>query len=182
VSGDFALPVAALAATTLLAGAGAVHTARTSSLRDALTVQHLLPAPARRLVGATLGPLELVLAGAGLLSVVAKGPATIGVAIAALGAGFFGFVALLLRRRPGTPCGCAGGADPTAPLDLGRALVVLAGGLAIVTGAGDRFASLAGPDRATALLAGVGLAMVVDLAARANRPATTTITVLGREP
>jgi hypothetical protein len=182
---DFALPTLAVSALALLAAAGVDHASHPRRLRGVLDRHALLPAPARTAVGSLLGPIELALAAAGasVLAAAAPGPTAIGTLVAALGGLFLAYLGTLLRTRPGLPCGCSGPDDGQAgPFDLGRPALVLAGGLALATSAHERLASLGVAQRATTVLAGVALAMAVDLVARANRPVARPVTVLGREP
>jgi hypothetical protein len=151
----FLLPTLAVAAVTLLVVAGVGHLRHPAALRSALEAQRL---PARGLVARALGPVELLVALSALVT---------GVAVTAIGIGFLVVLLVLLRRETTAPCGCDGGADPVAPVDLGRAALVTAGGVALLAGLPD----LSGPEWATVLLAGVGLALAVDLAARSQAPA-----------
>ena len=165
---DFLLPTLAVGALALLAVAGVGHTRRSGELRDALDRQGLLPVRVRGLVSRLLGPVELALVALGLVV-----PAA-GFAVAALGAGFVAHLVVLLRLRPDAPCGCDGDGSAVSPFDLGRALLVLAGGLAVAARPGGLDAA----EQFVALVAGLGLALSVDLVARSQRPAL----VLGRHP
>lgn len=153
---DFLLPTLAVAAVALLLAAGVGHVRHPAALRRALDEQGLVPF--RGLVARGLGLVELAVAASALVT---------GVAVTLLGAGFVTLLLALLRRGDGAPCGCDGSAEPVAPVDLGRAAVVLGGGIALLLG----LPALDAAEQATVLLAGVGLALAVDLAARSQAPA-----------
>ena len=171
---DFALPTLAIAAAVLLVGAGVAHLGRPGDLRAALDAQRLLPPVGRAAVARLLGAGEVAVglaAGWQLLTGRTGAPGLAGLAVALVGLGFAVLLVVLLRYRPGTPCGCAGGTDPVTVADLGRAVTVLTGGLALTADASGRWLGLDGAERATTLLAGLALALTVDLAARSHRTA-----------
>jgi hypothetical protein len=162
----FALPTLAVGAVVLLAAAGVAHTTQPARLRAALDRQALLPRRVRAALARVLGPAELLLA--------ATAPLGSGPAVALLGAAFLVHLLVLLAARPDAPCGCTGDDAAVTPFDLGRALLVLAGGLALVADPSD----LGAAEQLTVVVAGVALALAVDLVARSQRPLLT----LGREP
>jgi hypothetical protein len=164
----FLVPTLAVAALALLATAGVAHARHPAALRAALDRQDLLPAGLRALLSRALGPVELATAAAAALV-----PAA-GVAVAVLGTAFVVHLAVLLRLRPDAPCGCDDGGAAVSPFDLGRAVLVLLGGLALAVRPGD----LSVGEQLTALAAGLALALAVDLVARSQRPPL----VLGRYP
>jgi hypothetical protein len=165
---DFLLPTLAVAALALLAASGLNHLRRPGALRDALDRQALLPHALRAVVSRALGPVELALALAAAVL-----PAA-GFGVALLGAAFAVHLVVLLRVRPDAPCGCDGDGAAVSPFDLGRSLLVLAGGLALVA----RPDGLAAAEQLTVVAAGLALALAVDLVARSQRPTV----VLGRYP
>jgi hypothetical protein len=168
---EFLLPTLAVAALALLAAAGVAHTRHPAALREALDRQDLLPADLRTVVGRALGPIELGVA------VVAAVVSEAGFAVAVLGAAFAVHLVVLLRLRPDAPCGCEAGraaGSAVSPFDLGRALLVLAGGVALVV----LPHGLTAAEALTALVAGVTLALAVDVVARSQR----TTDLLGSHP
>ena len=125
-------------------------------LRATLAAQGLLPARSRALVSVTLGPVELGLAVALLLGWLLPLPVVARVAalaIALLMVVFAGYLALLLRRRPGAPCGCFGSGTVSATAVARAALVAPFALLAAVLGPAD-------PDLVTAASAVLVAAML----------------------
>ncbi len=178
----FVLPALAVGAVSLLTSAGAAHVGHRERLRATLARQAMVPQPAHLVLSRLLGPLEVGLGVAGALHLATSTPALAGPAIIAMGTAFLAYLATLLRIRPGTPCGCGGDQNRAGPNDLGRPALVIAGGVALSAGADLRLAGLAGPQRATTILAGIALALAVDLFARANPPVVRPTPVLGRRP
>jgi hypothetical protein len=171
---DFLLPTLAVAATALLLRAGAAHLAHPGALREVLDRQDLVPPRLRRPLAVGLGGVELALGlVAGVALVGDTGSSSTGLVVAVLGAAFTAFLLVLRQARPAAPCGC-GGTDAelagVGPVDLGRAAVVLAGGLALAAGAAGRLAGLEASEQATTVVAGVAVVVVVDGAARVRAP------------
>lgn len=145
-----------LAGGLLLAGAALGHLRDSAMLRATLAAQGLLPARQHALVSVTLGPVELGLAVALLLGWLLPLPPLAqlaALAIALLMAAFAGYLALLLRRRPGAPCGCFGSGTVSVTAVARAALIAPFALLAAVLGP-------AGPDLVTAASAVLVAAML----------------------
>ncbi|MGH9890787.1 MAG: MauE/DoxX family redox-associated membrane protein [bacterium] len=109
---DYFATAGAFTALLTLGAAGAGHLHHPRSLAEALVAQGLLPKAAAGLAARVIGSLEAAIAGLGLLALTpglagqVSPKAILGVA-ASLYAIFSLYVALLLRRQPGAPCGCS---------------------------------------------------------------------------
>jgi Methylamine utilisation protein MauE len=99
-----------LAGAMLLLGAGAGHLRSPRWVRASLEAQRVLPAGWHGALARLLGPIELALAAVVLLGwFVAPVLLRVGLAAAAvLWVAFAGYLAVVLRRTPGAPCGCFG--------------------------------------------------------------------------
>jgi hypothetical protein len=174
----FLLPTLAVAVATLLLHAGTTHLRHPGALREALDRQDLLASRLRRPLAVSLGGVELAVGLAAAVVLVGDtGSPTAGLVVAALGVAFTTFLLVLRQARPEAPCGCGGthAADDAGvgPVDVGRALLVLGGGLALATGAPGRLAGLDPIELATTIVAGIAVAAVVDVAARVRPPTTS---------
>lgn len=121
-----------LAGALLLCGAAVGHVRELAMLRAVLAAQGLLPAAVRGPLSVLLGPVELALGLAVAITwALDLGPAAqaAALALAGLTTAFALYLATLLRRRPGAPCGCFGGAA-VSPIAVARAGLLAVGALA----------------------------------------------------
>lgn len=134
---EFGLPLASWTLALTLGGAGALHALRPAALASALAT-HGWPAASRRPVAWTVIALEGGLGGAGVWLAGREPAGADGLLPAAFGVLFvlFGvYTLMLLRRRPGVPCGCGLG-GPVSRVVVGRAFL-LAAVAAVLVGARD---------------------------------------------
>ena len=143
LTGTDVVAAVALAGSLLLVTAGATHLRAPRDLAAVLAAQRLLAPRPRRLLAAVLGPGQLIIGMAALLTWVldmaTRAPFA---AQAGLYAAFTGYLTVLLRRRPGAPCGCFGDDSPTGVPAIVRATIAalasgLAAGLSVGGGAGS---------------------------------------------
>lgn len=158
----------ALAVALVLLAAGAGHLRDTQGLRRALAAHDVLPAGARRAVAPLLGPVELVLGAALLVSLATAWlPLVVALAAVLLTGAFTAYLTLVLRRTRGAgeiPCGCGLGTTPVGPWSVARAGLLAGLALLAVVGGTPDWAALAGTG------ATPGAAMVAGAAGAAAAP------------
>lgn len=111
---------------------GAWHLRHRGTLLPQLDQQDLIPRRGRALVASLIGPAEVLVGLLGGLALTRGAGLATATALALLVYGSYAaFAAVLWRRRPGTPCGCAGGDEP-----ISGWVVLRAGLLALVAGSG----------------------------------------------
>lgn len=122
------MTIGTLAGAVLLLVAGALDSLDRPRLAATLARQRLLGPRGRRVVGAALGPAQLAV-GVVVLALWVGGAPGFRESCAvptALYAGFAAYLLVLVRRRPGAPCGCLGGDTPAGVQAIGRAALFAA--------------------------------------------------------
>jgi hypothetical protein len=119
--------VVALDALGVLAFSGMSHALKLGRLRDDIQRQGLLPSALHARFAVTLVALELALAAVGAWAIITATSELlrlVALIVAGVYLGFAAFAAVLYRRRPDAPCGCASGSEPATVWTVVRAAIL----------------------------------------------------------